>query len=224
MNRYKLGLAVVVLLVCAGSAMAVEVARKDDAQPVVKVVKGLTAKLVDRKITRERRGRKFSYQALVFVVENVGDKPVLLPSPLEVKFKVKDAAGKPVDLERDRRGGDRRGGEEAAQEEKPVDKTMAVSVSVLKPGQKLEIQSRDLLRLMFRASGKVKVSAEAEVKENKEELLPGIKMWFGKLEASEVEWTIPAMPGRDRGNRGNRGNRDRTSTPPAEPKPPVENF
>jgi hypothetical protein len=174
--------------------------------------KGLTAKLVKRKTTRRFRGRERTFDMLILQVKNEGKETVLLPSPLVVKLKAKDAEGKEVATREDPR---------AAQ--KKEDPGKAVEVTVLKAGQTSETTCRTWT-LSFTKVGKYKLWAEVELKPSEKEILPGLKLWSGKLKSDEIEWEVTRVRGGDRGgNRQPRGEQKPAEKKPTE-KQPVEDF
>ncbi len=176
----------------------------EDAKP-----KGLTATLAKKKVKRRWRGRERTVDALILTVKNEGKKTVLLPAPLEVKLHAKDAEGKAVP-ER-----------EAPAAEKKKDGEKGATITVLKTGQSVEINCRTRT-VNFPAKGKYTVWATVEVKPGDGEVLPGLKLWSGKLKSGEVEWEVTRVrrPRRPRGE-------DKPKAPKKDPKKEkemVENF
>jgi len=140
----------------------------------------------------------------VLELKNVGDKPLVLGFPVSggfgglpadspLKFFGKDAAGKEVPRDTGRGG--------RADQPKPEDRP--VILTVIKPGKTLE---QDLMGgLRFPGDGKYTVWAEIEEKE-REEVVPGLKTWTGKVKSNVVEYEFKGRGGR--GNRpGGGGNR-----------------
>jgi hypothetical protein len=142
----------------------------------------------------------------VLELKNVGDKPLVLafqlsgggfgglPADSPVKLSGKDAAGKEVPRETGRGGRDG--------QTKPEDKP--VILTVLKPGKTLEQDLGGGLR--FPADGKYSVWAELEEKE-RDEILPGVKTWVGKVKSNVLEYDYKGRGGRGNrpGGAGNRG-------------------
>ncbi len=167
----------------------------EDAKP-----KGLTAALAKKKVTRRFRGRERTIDALILTVKNEGAKTVLLPAPLAVKLHAKDAEGKAVPERKDPRAG-----------EKKADEKKGTNITVLKTGQSLEVNCRTWT-LTFPAKGKYTLWATVEAEPSEKEVLPGLKLWSGKLTSNEVEWEVTRVRGARRPRGGEKPKK------PAEPK------
>jgi hypothetical protein len=177
-------------------------------------VNGLTIRLVAKKTEQEFYGRKMKLDTVVVELTNKSDKPILLSAPINIKIKALGEDGQEI------QAGFRRNGrnpepkeEKPAPEKEPIDKTKAVTVTIIKPGQKFEFTSRDIMMLGFRASGKVKITAELIVEPSEESILPGLKMWSGKASIKEVEWEAK----RPWGNRRPRNRKPKTEKPVEKP-------
>ncbi|HOX08093.1 MAG TPA: hypothetical protein PK280_16980 [Planctomycetota bacterium] len=158
-------------------------------------------------------------------LKNVGDKPLVLdfqlggggmggrfgggpaPEASPVKFRAKDAAGKEILRQEPARP---EGEAQPKPEERPA------TLTVLKPGQELEVGALGAIR--FPADGKYKVWAEIDVAA-KDEVLPGVKPWSGKLKSNEVDFDYQGF---GRGGRGNNNNRPGGANPPAQAPAPGE--
>jgi hypothetical protein len=161
----------------------------------------LKAKLTKKKIKRRWRGQERTWTTLTLEVTNTGKEALVLPYPLEIKIVAKDAAGKEVPArENQRRRGEpeKKDGEkdkdkgDKKEEEKPKrDPKKAVTLVVFKPGQKLSVECRRALYMVaFPEKGKYKVSAVLELEPEKEAVVPGLKLWSGKLKSKELEWEV----------------------------------
>jgi hypothetical protein len=221
MNRWQnLALVAAVMLAAGLSARAGEKAEPEEAGPAGT----LQAQLVRKKVTRRWRGRERTFDALRLEVRNNGKQTVLLPYPLEVKLSARDAEGKEVPRREDprARGGrdeEKPKGEDGKEEKKdPKQDEQAVTLTVLKPGQKLETDCRTF-RLNFPAAGKYTVWAVVEGKPSDGEVLPGRKLWSGELKSNELEWEVRRVW---RGRGGQRGRRDRRDRPQKPADKPAE--
>ncbi len=132
---------------------------------------------------KEVQKREHKYKQLTATLKNVGEEPILLPAGYGyssylrgIKVCATDAEGKAVPRKKFR-GGKRHGGGEK--------KDQPLCVTILKPGQTLE-RRLYAYYLQFPAEGKYKLWAELEVKDS-EEVLPGQKIWSGKLKSNEIE-------------------------------------
>jgi hypothetical protein len=208
--RYLRDFALVAVLVALGLGGARAGAGEEAKAPAgdeAKTVNGLAAKLAKKQITRRWRGRERKMDVLVLELTNKGEKVIVLPSPLDVKLAAKDAKGKEVPAREDPRRRD---------EGEKKDEKKAVTVTIMKPGQKTEITLRTWT-LNFPAQGKYTVWATVEVKPEEKELVAGLKLWSGKLKSNEVEWTVERVRNRNaRGNRG-RGNQRPAQQPAQQP-------
>jgi hypothetical protein len=158
---------------------------------------GLKATLAKKKITRRFRGRERTFDTLILTVTNEGKKTAVMPYPLPIKLHAKDAEGKEVAPREDPRAGAKK------------NPKRATTFAVLKPGQSLSADCRRGLYLLnFTAKGTYKVWAVVEAKPSDEEVLPGVKLWSGKLTSNEVEFTIERV----------RSSRGRPAQPKKEPK------
>ncbi len=203
MRSGKLLLAALTLVaVSLGSfARAVAAAVPEEAKaPAAEEAKDapvLKAKLTKKNVKMRWRGQERTRATLTLEVTNSGKEALVLPYPFDIRIVAKDAAGKEVPQREDprRRGeaekkeGDRNKKDE---EEKPKrNPEKAVTLVVFKPGQKLGVDCRQALFMVaFPEKGKYKVSAVIEVKPEKEAILPGLKLWSGKLQSNELEWEV----------------------------------
>ncbi len=180
-------------------------------------VNGLTIRFIAKKAEQVVYGRKMTLDTVVVELTNKSDKPILLPVPLNIKIKALGEDGKEikVDFRRGRRNREPQPETKAepADEKKPIDKTKAVTVIVIKPGQTFEFASQDIIMLGFRAKGKVKITAELIVEPSEESVLPGIKMWSGKASLREFEWEAK----RPWGNRRPRDRKPKAEKPAEKP-------
>ena len=175
-------------------------------------------------------------KVMVLELKNVGDKPLALgfqlsggglggfggfggglPADSPVKLSAKDAAGKEVPRDTGRGGR----GDQPKPEDRPA------VITVLKPGKTLDLEVGGALR--YPAEGKYSVWAELDEKE-REEVLPGVKTWTGKLKSNVLEYDYKGRGGfggnrpggGNRGNRGNRGGGDAGGGGGQAPAPPAE--
>jgi hypothetical protein len=168
-------------------------------------------------------------------LKNVGDKPVVLDFPLPEGggFGGRGGPGggggnEPTGVE----AGPVRifvkpaeGGDGAKRDDKPI------TLVVLKPGQVVEQPLAGLIR--FPADGKYLLRFEVDVPA-RDEVIPGIKPWSGKLKSNELEYDYQGMfggrgnfggnPGGGPGNPGGRGNRGGGQAPAPIPGDQGEAF
>ena len=204
--------ALVVLGLCAGMLAGSAGAAEDE--------KGLTAKLVKKKITRSRGGREFSYDALVLEIKNEGEATVLLPSPPPVELFARDAEGNEVPPREPRE-------EDEGEDDKKegAEKDPGTTITILETGQTVEVtcRTRDL---DFPKEGKYTVWAVVKLEPADDEVLPGLKLWSGELKSNELEWDVQRLRGGRGGGRGGAagGGADAPKPEPAPETKPAEEF
>ncbi len=196
----KLLAAIAIVALCLGGVSRAAEATdpekpKAPAAEEPKTKPDLTVKLAKRETKRRWRGRERTITVLSVEITNTTKKTLVLPYPLDVKLTAKDAAGKAVPEREDprRRGApEKKAGEEKKEEEKPKrDPKKAVRLTVFKAGQTYKYDLRwEIYRLAFPEKGKYKVSAVLEVEPDEEEVLPGMKLWSGKVTSNKVEWEV----------------------------------
>ncbi len=189
-------------------------------------VNGLEMKLVVKERGFRMGGgdnaQERKFKMLTLEIKNVGDKPLVLDFQLggggfggrggrgggaeegPVKFFAKDAAGK--ELPRP----EARPAPEGEAQPKPEE--LPAHLTVLKPGQTLEQPVMGGIR--FPNAGKYTVWAELDVPA-KDEVLPGIKAWSGKIKCAELEYDYQGFGG----GRGGRGGRQGGQNAPQAPAP-----
>ncbi|HOX05427.1 MAG TPA: hypothetical protein PK280_03415 [Planctomycetota bacterium] len=207
-------------LAAAGEGPAAPVADKP-AAPEVKaeqVAGGLQATLILKERTFRMGGgdnaveRKIKQPTLQ--LKNVGDKPVVLDFPLPEGggFGGRGGPGgnEPTGMEVGPVRIFVKPAEDAKREDKPI------TLVVLKPGQVVEQPIAGLVR--FPADGKYVLRFEVDVPA-KDEVLPGVKAWSGRIRSNELEYDYQGGRGNfgggpgdvggpgNFGGRGNRGNR-----------------
>jgi hypothetical protein len=145
----------------------------------------------------EGEKREHRYKSLVAEIRNVSKEPVVLPyvSPyglmrgteLKLELFARDTEGKEVP---------RRDFERTAFPQEPGEKP--VNVTVLKPGQSVDVVVHPY-RLKFPGQGTYRLRAEFESKPDAAEVLPGIKLWSGKLTSNQLEFKHEVRDWRNRG-------------------------
>lgn len=158
-------------------------------------------------------------------LKNVGDKPVVLDFPLPEGggFGGRGGPGgnEPTGVEVGpvrifvKAAADAEG---AKRDDKPI------TLVVLKPGQVVEQPLTGVVR--FPADGKYVLRFEVDVPA-RDEILPGLKPWSGKLKSNDLEYDYQGMgnfggrgnPGGNPGNPGGRGNRGGGGAPGQAPAP-----
>ncbi len=173
----------------------------------------------------EKKTREYKYKTMVARIKNVGKESVLLPRIVTYRgaqnltLFARDAEGQEVPRREVRfrfralpaagEKGEKAGGE-------------PVTVTILKPGQTLETTVYGIYTLKFPVEGKYTLWAELEIKDaGGGEVLPGIKLWSGKLKSNEVEWEVTRVR-RPRG--GARPAAPKTDPKKEKEKEKVENF
>jgi len=216
-------------LAIPGSALAAEDKDPAGEKPKAPEVKpeqvsgGLEISMVmkERTIPAFGNNAERKVKAPTLRLKNVGDKPLVLGfqlagggpggrggaggggEPGPVKFFAKDAAGKEVPRPEQ---------PAPAGQDQPKPEDRPATLTVLKPGQVLEQSGLGGLRLP--ADGKYTIWAEIDVPA-KDEVLPGVKPWSGKLKSNELEYDYQG--GGRGGGRGNRGGNQPPAAAPAAP-------
>jgi hypothetical protein len=190
----------------------------------------LTLVMKDRSFRAGRgdNATEIKFKQPTIQLKNTGDKPLVIdfqlpagggfgggrfggPAPAggdagPVKVTAKDSNGKEVPKPEQRGNRD--------DQPKPEDRPAVLTV--LKPGQTLEGSLLGAVR--FPADGKYTLQAEINVTA-KDEVLPGVKPWSGKLKSNELEYDYKNpggnAPGGGRNNRPGGG-----AQPPAPPANP----